>query len=135
MEWFFLVGIIVMIISMAAFTDREYGAGTVLALIAVVFFGVAASEAYDLGRGRVSIKTEEFGKRLDSGVAYQIILSAVADGGKNQILFLKRPDTEDFYAIRVEGATPPPEFFTLVGGKPVPILVEKPKQPEQPVQK
>jgi hypothetical protein len=77
-------------------------------------FGGAPEE---IGAGKVYRNVEKFARKLDSGVAYQLVASA--ENGTEKIVLLRQTGTPNFYALRVKEV--PPEHFTLIGGKPVAI--------------
>jgi len=86
---------------------------SVLILFSLVFF-IAPKE---LGWGRVPTVAEEYAKRLDMGVVYQLL--HVEKDGADQILVVKDEKAvadgkHKYYAIRVTVKNLPPEHFALV---------------------
>ncbi|MDE1919412.1 MAG: hypothetical protein KGH56_01800 [Patescibacteria group bacterium] len=99
-------------------------ASTSIALILLVpAIGVVGPRA--LGVGHVSSTIDNLEKRLTAGAAYRLCAST-RDGGQ-LILLVNNIGTNEFLAIRSAGPATPPEYFTLVDGKPVAIPPPDPK--------
>ncbi len=94
----------------------------VFGVIALLSFSsmVSVLAPQELGWGHVPNKAEKYTKRLEEGVEHQLLYSG-KEGAHNIILLVKKTCTSEFKAIRIEGSTPPPEHFALIGGKPVAI--------------
>ena len=101
-------------------------------VLGLVFFIILVSGVapYQLGAGRVPNKAESPAQRLDGGVVYQLVLSA-RDGADHILLLVEKRGVggtnavggtvmPNFYAIRVKEV--PPEYFTLIDGKPVAVI-------------
>lgn len=135
MGWvtFFLVAIISTVLAMADNTRKgEKARAAVFGLVALfsLLTLTFSSAPREFGWAQVPESAESFEKRLDAGIGYQVISSTVDD--KSQVLLVKKTGTANFYAIRVEGTAPPPEYFALVDGKPValaaPVAARPPSQ-------
>ena len=85
--------------------------------IAIVILTFCLLDARDIGLGHVPGAVEGFAKRLDDGIAYQVV--AKIQERDSFVVLVKKFGTSDFFAIRVEII--PPEIFTLVDGNPIAI--------------
>ena len=116
---FALVVILVAFIAYFATEKLWYYLGTAVVLTFALFGTLTFHAApKDLGYGHVPNEAEAFTKRLDAGVAYQLLSSS--KDGDDQVILVKKVGTPNFYALRVKEV--PPEHFTLVDGKPVAIV-------------
>lgn len=111
-----IVAVILTVIYVSESNSLGAVVGCIAALIGL-FLLVFIEAPKQLGTGKVYDVVEEFTRKLDSGVAYQLVASA--ENGAEKIVLMKKTGTSDFYALRVKDV--PPEHFTLVDGKPVAI--------------
>lgn len=91
------------------------------ALVGIVGFGAS----YSLGVGHVPSHAEEFTKRLDGEVIYQLYSST--EDGADLILLVKDMLTNNLHAIRVKGPAPSTKYFVLVNNRLVEISPPGPK--------
>ena len=116
----FAFGIFAVAFALHFAVKREWISMGVLVVIAYVIFGflVFIEAPVELGQGHVPKVVEKYTKRLDIGVAYQLIASEKE--GDGYILMMRKTGTSEFNCSRVEGPIPSSNF-TLVDGKPVTI--------------
>ncbi len=120
MPWILVFSVIAVFFFFTAIVSRdERGFSIFCFCVALLSGGVDLLSAYDYGQTNVPSVTEEPALRLNTGIAYRLILQTM-DVGRDYIVLVKKDGKSDFYALRVKEV--PPEYFTFVNSKPVAIV-------------
>lgn len=128
MENVIIFGVVTFICFIAAIVAawEKWPKRMVYSFVLTLLFGavLAFSVINEVGYGHVPKEAEPLAKRLDTGVAYEV-LGFVKDGNDKVIFVKPRVEfaTTKLYALRVKENEVPPARFALIGGKPVAIAV------------
>lgn len=115
----FVVGIVLLVISLACADDKEWSKSWLTTMVACVMFGflIFGIAPWQLGYGIVPDDAENLKERLDDKRTYQTV-SSIKDGD-TYVLLVRIYGTSNFRAVRVTEM--PPEIFTMVHNNPIAV--------------